>query len=184
MILLIDNYDSFTYNLYQLVARLGYDVTVVKHDHITVDEVGQMSPSHIIISPGPKTPRDSGISMDVIRAFYKTTPILGVCLGHQCIGEVFGSHTISATRVVHGKKDQIFHTQTGLFAGIPSPFFAARYHSLMVDSLPNDFSLIAWSNDKTIMAMQHNTYLTFGVQFHPESFMTEHGETLMRNFLS
>lgn len=184
MILLIDNYDSFTYNLYQLVAALSYDVMVVKHDQITTDDVRQLAPTHIIISPGPKTPKDSGVSIDVIKEFYKTIPILGVCLGHQCIGEVFGSKTVAATQIVHGKKDTIFHTQAGLFAHVPSPFQAARYHSLMVDAIPKDFTLTAWSEDKTIMGMQHNEYPVYGVQFHPESFMSEHGQTLMRNFLS
>lgn len=184
MILLIDNYDSFTYNLYQQVANLGYDVTVVKHDAITIDQAKELSPTHIIISPGPKTPGQSGISLDIIRTFYKTTPMLGVCLGHQCLAEVFGTRTIRATEVVHGKTDQIFHLQTGLFKDIQSPFTAARYHSLMVEEVPRGFTLTAWSADKTIMAMQHNTYPVFGVQFHPESFMTEHGDMLMRNFLS
>lgn len=184
MILLIDNYDSFTYNLYQLVASLGYDVTVAKHDQISIDDIHQFAPSHIIISPGPKTPSDSGISMDVIKKFYKTIPILGVCLGHQCIGEVFGSETVAATQIVHGKKNAIFHNQVGIFADIPSPFQAARYHSLMVNDVPSNFTLTAWSEDKTIMAMQHNDYPLYGVQFHPESFMSEHGVTLMRNFLS
>jgi len=184
MILLIDNYDSFTYNLYQLVAALGYDVMVVKHDQIKIDDVRRLAPTHIIVSPGPKTPKDSGISMEVIKEFYTTIPILGVCLGHQCIGEVFGSKTIAATKIVHGKKDAIFHNSVGIFTDIPSPFQAARYHSLMVSDVPNDFTLTAWTDDKTIMAMQHNDYPLYGVQFHPESFMSEHGETLMRNFLS
>ena len=184
MILLIDNYDSFTYNLYQQIASLGYDVHVSKHDEITLDEIREMSPTHIVISPGPKAPSDSGISMDAIRKFYKTTPILGVCLGHQCIGEVFGSHTITAKEIVHGKSDSIIHASQGIFVGVSSPFMAARYHSLMIDQVPENFSLIAWSDDKTIMGIQHDDYPLFGVQFHPESFMTEYGDTIMRNFLA
>ncbi|MDB5167594.1 MAG: trpG [Candidatus Saccharibacteria bacterium] len=184
MILLIDNYDSFTYNLYQQIASLGYDVHVVKHDEITIDEIRTVQPSHIVVSPGPKTPRDSGISMDVIREFYMTMPILGVCLGHQCISEVFGVHTIAANEIVHGKSSNITHIAKGIFEGVPSPFLAARYHSLMIDKVPKDFSLTAWSDDKTIMGIQHNIYPLFGVQFHPESFMTEHGEIIMRNFLA
>ncbi|TAL15024.1 aminodeoxychorismate/anthranilate synthase component II [Patescibacteria group bacterium] len=184
MILLIDNYDSFTYNLYQQIASLGYDVVVAKHDEISIDEVEKMQPTHIVISPGPKTPQDSGVSMDVIRKFHKTTPILGVCLGHQCIGEVFGAKTIRAKEIVHGKTGSITHTPEGMFRGVPSPFLAARYHSLMIDKVPDGFTLTAWSDDKTIMGIAHNTYPLFGVQFHPESFMTEHGETIMRNFLT
>ncbi len=184
MILLIDNYDSFTYNLYQLIAGLGHDVIVAKHDEIIVDQINQLGPSHIIISPGPKTPHESGISMDVIREFYKTIPILGVCLGHQCIGEVFGVNTITARMIVHGKADTIHHNGKGLFQGVPEPFQAARYHSLMIDSVPEGFNRTAWSNDETIMAIQHKTYQLYGVQFHPESFMTENGELIMRNFLA
>ncbi len=184
MILLIDNYDSFTYNLYQQIAKLGYEVIVAKHDQISIEQIKQLSPTHIVISPGPKTPHESGISMDVIQEFYKTIPILGVCLGHQCIGEVFGSRTIRANAIVHGKSDLIMHTSEGLFKDIPNPFPAARYHSLMIDEVPDAFTLTAWSEDKTIMAIQHKSYPVFGVQFHPESFMTEHGEKLMRNFLS
>lgn len=184
MILLIDNYDSFTYNLYQLIANLGYDVKVVKHDQITIEEIKKLDLSHIIISPGPKTPRDSGISIEVIREFYKTIPILGVCLGHQCIGEAFGTKTIAAKQIVHGKRGEVYHKGTGIFKGIHNPFVAARYHSLVIDNVPNDFTFTAWSDDKTIMAMEHNEYPVFGVQFHPESFMTSHGEVLMRNFLT
>jgi anthranilate synthase/aminodeoxychorismate synthase-like glutamine amidotransferase len=183
MILLIDNYDSFTYNLYQQIAALGHKVIVVKHDEITMSRIKKLSPTHIVISPGPKTPRDSGVSMEVIRKWYKTIPILGVCLGHQCIGEVFGARTIPAKHVIHGKSDTIIHNGKGLFSGIANEFLAARYHSLMIDKLPDNFTLSAWSNDGTIMAMQHNDYPVFGIQFHPESFMTEYGETIIRNFL-
>lgn len=184
MILLIDNYDSFTYNLYQQIASQGHDVLVAKHDEISIDEIKTLRPSHIVISPGPKTPSDSGVSMDVIREFYRTTPILGVCLGHQCIGEVFGSKTITAKEIVHGKSSSIIHTFEGLFVDVVSPFLAARYHSLMMDKVPDHFTLTAWSDDATIMGIAHNDYPLFGVQFHPESFMTEHGEIIMRNFLA
>jgi len=184
MILLIDNYDSFTYNLFQQIAGLGHNVTVVKNDEIDVEKIKKLNPSHIIISPGPGTPKDSGISMDVIRQFYATVPILGVCLGHQCIGDVFGSSTVAATRIVHGKADRINHNGKGLFIGIPNPFQAARYHSLMIDTVPANFTVTAWSDDKTIMAIQHDAYRLYGVQFHPESFMSENGELLMRNFLT
>ncbi len=184
MILLIDNYDSFTYNLFQQIASMGQDVLVKKHDEITIEQISLLQPTHIVISPGPKSPRDSGISMDVIRTFYKSVPILGVCLGHQCIAEVFGSKTVPATRVVHGKTDKIFHNQTGVFAFVPTPFVAARYHSLMSDSVPKNFVLSAWTEDKTIMGIQHKTYPVFGVQFHPESFMTEFGNIIIRNFLA
>ncbi|CAN5376455.1 aminodeoxychorismate/anthranilate synthase component II [soil metagenome] len=184
MILLIDNYDSFTYNLFQQIAKLGYDVHVAKHDEIEVEDIHFLKPTHIVISPGPKSPQDGGISMDVIRAFYKKIPILGVCLGHQCIGEVFGSATVGAKSIIHGKVDMISHTGTGLFQSILNPLQVARYHSLMVSKLPNDFIKTAWSEDGTIMAMQHKTYPLFGVQFHPESFMTEHGDDILRNFLT
>lgn len=184
MIVLIDNYDSFTYNLFQQIESLGYDVRVFKHDKIRIDDIRNMNPSHIVISPGPKTPKDSGISLDVIREFYKDVPLLGVCLGHQCLGEVFGVRTVQALEVMHGKTDVIYHEQMGIFSRLPVPFRAARYHSLMVDAVPEDFVRTAWAADGTIMAMQHKDYPVFGVQFHPESFMTEYGDQLMRNFLS
>jgi len=184
MILLIDNYDSFTYNLFQQIARLGQEVTVVKNDEISIAVIRQLDPSHIVISPGPKTPRDSGISLDVIREFYTTKPILGVCLGHQCLGEVFGVQTVAAKSIVHGKRDRVHHTNDGIFKDIPNPFIAARYHSLMIKSIPNDFKRTAWADDDTIMGIAHNAYPVFGVQFHPESFMTEYGDILIRNFLA
>lgn len=183
MIVLIDNYDSFTYNLFQQIESLGYEVQVFKHDQVSIDDIMALRPTHIVISPGPKTPADSGISVDVIREFYKDIPILGVCLGHQCLGEVFGVHTIPARQVMHGKTDAIFHDQVGIFKGLPLLFRAARYHSLMIDNVPEDFVRTAWSEDGTIMAIQHKQYPVFGVQFHPESFMTEHGNDVMRNFL-
>ncbi len=183
MVLIIDNYDSFTYNLYQQIGSLGHEVKVVKHDLASLDDIAAMQPSHIIISPGPRRPDNSGISLDVIKHFYKTVPILGVCLGHQCIGQIFGSKIVNAPRIMHGKTDMIYHNRSGLFQGIDSPFEAARYHSLVIDSLPEGFTKTAWSDDGSIMGIQHETYPLYGVQFHPESFMTESGNKLMENFL-
>lgn len=185
MILIIDNYDSFTYNLYQQIARLSEtDVKVVQHDKITPKEIAELSPTHIVISPGPKTPKDSGISMSVIKNFYKQVPILGVCLGHQCIGEIFGSMTVHAPVIMHGKTDAIHHNKEGLFKNAPEPFTVARYNSLVVDKLPDNFILNAWSDDGSVMAMQHERYPLYGVQFHPESFMTVGGDALIKEFLS
>jgi anthranilate synthase/aminodeoxychorismate synthase-like glutamine amidotransferase len=183
MILIIDNYDSFTYNLYQQMAKLGGDVKVHKHDGITIKEIIRLMPTHIVISAGPKSPKDSGISMSVIKEFYKHIPILGVCLGHQCIGEVFGSQTVSSPVIMHGKTDDIHHNDCRLFEGVPQPFTVARYNSLTVDKLPDDFVMTAWSDDGSIMAMQHEYYPLYGVQFHPESFMTISGDLVMRRFL-
>lgn len=183
MVLLIDNYDSFTYNLYQQVAALGYEVAVKKHDEVTIDQIAAMSPSHIIISPGPKRPEDSGISMEAIGEFYTKVPILGVCLGHQCIAQFFGSGIIGAPRIMHGKTDLIRHEGLGIFAEVPNPFTAARYNSLVIDAVSDELQPTAWSDDGTIQAIQHPDYPLFGVQFHPESFMSEHGEKIMRNFL-
>lgn len=183
-VLLIDNYDSFTYNLYQQIADLGHDVKVVKHDAIGLEEIAKQPPSHIVISPGPKRPADSGISLAVIKHFYKRLPILGVCLGHQCLGEAFGSQIIQAPTIMHGKVDSIYHTQTGLFKAMPNPLQAARYHSLVVDQVPVNFNRTAWASDQSIMGLQHDQYPLFGVQFHPESFLSQHGRQLMRNFLA
>jgi anthranilate synthase/aminodeoxychorismate synthase-like glutamine amidotransferase len=182
MILLIDNYDSFTYNLYQLIGSLGFDVIVKKHDEITVEDVRVLRPEKIVISPGPKRPEDSGISMDVISHFYKTVPILGVCLGHQCIGQLFGVKVIHAKEVLHGKTSEISHDGKGIFEGIKNPFSVARYHSLAIEKVPEEFDLRAWADDKEIMAIQHKKYPLYGIQFHPESFMTEQGDLLMKNF--
>lgn len=183
LILILDNYDSFTYNLYQQVAGLGYSAMVVKHDAIALADIRKLQPTHIIISAGPKRPEDSGICLSVIRQFYKDIPILGVCLGHQCIGEVFGSKTIEAPEIIHGKVDDIHHKKFGLFHNLPTPFKAARYNSLVLNKLPKDFRLTASSNDGTIMAIQHERYQLYGVQFHPESFMTPLGDVIMKNFL-
>lgn len=184
MILLIDNYDSFTYNLYQLIAGLGFEVIVKKHDEITLEEIVKMKPEKIVISPGPKRPEDAGISMEVIKHFYKTIPILGVCLGHQCIGQLFGVKVIHAKEVLHGKISQVSHDGKGICEGIKNPFAAARYHSLAIENVPEGFELRAWTDDKEIMAIEHKEYPLHGIQFHPESFMTEEGSKLMKNFLS
>jgi len=183
LILIIDNYDSFTYNLYQQIAAFGQSVKVVKHDAVTAKQIQAMHPSHIVISPGPKRPQDSAISLEVIRQLYTRIPILGVCLGHQCIGEVFGSKTIQAPIIVHGKTDSIHHIESGLLSKLSNPFVAARYNSLVLDKLPSSFQLTAWSDDGSIMAMQHQQYPLYGVQFHPESFMTSHGDLIMKDFL-
>lgn len=183
MILLIDNYDSFTYNLYQQISGLGLHVIVKKHDEITIREIQKMSPSKIVISPGPKRPEDSGISLSVIKNFYKKTPILGVCLGHECIGQLFGARINHAKHVLHGKTSQIYHNNTGIFSGLKNPFKAARYHSLIIDKLPDNFQLDAWDENNEIMAISHKKYPLYGVQFHPESFMTSEGNKLMKNFL-
>ncbi len=183
MILLIDNYDSFTYNLYQQLESLGAETTVAAHDNITIKEIKKLKPARIVISPGPKRPADSGISMPVIKNFYKTIPILGVCLGHECIGEVFGSRVVHAKKILHGKTSKIYHGGNGIFKGLPNPFEAARYHSLVIDRAPDNFTLAAWDRTKEVMAISHNTYPLHGIQFHPESFMTRTGDTIIRNFL-
>ncbi len=189
-VLLIDNYDSFTWNLWQLISALGADCVVHPHDRISLDEVAALRPDRIVISPGPGTPADAGISCDVIRRFGSTIPILGVCLGHQCVAAVFGglSSVTHAPTVMHGKTSAVFHDQKSVFRGLPSPFSAARYHSLVVETLPSDFELLAWTgtqkNPDVLMGMRHKNLPIVGVQFHPESFLTEHGEKLMKNFLT
>lgn len=178
-ILLIDNYDSFTYNLYQQISKLGGDVEVRKHDQITLDEIWRGRFNGIVISPGPKTPEDSGISREVIREFYRYLPILGVCLGMQCMAE----KVVHAPQVMHGKTSEIHHSGEGIFKGVPNPLTAARYHSLVIDRVPNGFRKTAWTSDDVIMGIAHEEYPTFGVQFHPESFLTPDGDTLIKNFL-
>ncbi|MBL4694422.1 aminodeoxychorismate/anthranilate synthase component II [Candidatus Gracilibacteria bacterium] len=180
MILLIDNYDSFTYNLFQQIESLGAKVIVKKHD----EDISKLKPSKIVISPGPGRPEDAGNSMKVIKKFYKSIPILGVCLGHQCIGEIFGSKIIQAQNILHGKTSEIFHTEDKLFHGLTNPVTVARYHSLVIDKTPKDFSLTAWDENDEIMAIHHNKYPLFGIQFHPESFLTTEGNKLMQNFLN
>lgn len=184
MILLIDNYDSFTYNLYQLVESVGGKTQVFKNNQISIDEIQDLQPEKIIISPGPKTPEDSGICNEVIQAFYDKIPILGVCLGHQCLGAVFGTTTIRAKRQIHGKSTRIFHDEKGIFEDVPTPFQAARYHSLVISHLPKDFEISAWDKNNEIMAIQHHILPLYGVQFHPESFMTDFGSKLLQNFLN
>lgn len=183
MILLIDNYDSFSYNLYQQIEGLGAKVKVVEHDQITVEEVKKLQPEKIIISPGPKSPKDAGVSNQIIKECHTHTPILGVCLGHECIGEVFGAKVVRAKQILHGKTSKIYHSEDKLFKGLMNPFSAARYHSLILEKVPEDFTLTAWTKDNEIMAIQHKKHPLFGIQFHPESFLTEEGEKLMHNFL-
>jgi anthranilate synthase/aminodeoxychorismate synthase-like glutamine amidotransferase len=186
MLLVIDNYDSFTYNLVQYLGELGEDVRVVRNDEVTVEEIQRMSPAHIVISPGPCTPNEAGISLDVVAGLAGKIPILGVCLGHQAIGQAFGGKVIRAKEVVHGKTSRIFHDEKGLFAGLPNPFEATRYHSLIVarDSLPDCLEVTAKTWDEEIMGLRHKTLAVEGVQFHPESFLTTSGKDLLRNFVS
>ncbi|HYF97175.1 MAG TPA: aminodeoxychorismate/anthranilate synthase component II [Patescibacteria group bacterium] len=183
MILVIDNYDSFTYNLVQAIESLGYRTKVFANDQLALDEVKKMKPKKIVISPGPGTPEDAGISMDVIKNFYKKTPILGVCLGHQCMGAYFGADLIHAKKIMHGKTSVIRHNSKGLFQAMPNDFIVARYHSLAIDNIKPPLRVTAKSEDGTIMAIEHENYPVFGVQFHPESFLTSDGRTIIRNFL-
>jgi anthranilate synthase/aminodeoxychorismate synthase-like glutamine amidotransferase len=185
MIVVLDNYDSFTYNLVQYVGEMGVEQVVVRNDKITVDEISEMKPDAIIISPGPCTPSEAGISVESVRSLFRQIPILGVCLGHQAIGEAFGGSIVKAPAIVHGKTSQIHHNGKGIFTGIPSPFPATRYHSLIVErsSLPDSLEITAWTDDGIIMGLQHKDAPTFGVQFHPESIATQHGKTILRNFL-
>ncbi|MFY9166647.1 MAG: aminodeoxychorismate/anthranilate synthase component II [Desulfomonilia bacterium] len=186
MILMIDNFDSFTYNLVQGFEILGQEVAVYRNDAVSLDEIQEMAPSGIIISPGPGTPGSAGISVEVVRKFHTSIPILGVCLGHQCIGEAFGANIIHAGRVMHGKSSRITHNGCGLFTDIPQGFDAVRYHSLVVDekTLPGAFLVCARSEDNEVMGMRLKHYPVFGVQFHPESIATEHGHRLMGNFIA
>lgn len=183
MILMIDNYDSFTWNLVQYLSELD-EVRTVRNDRVTLEEIGDMAPSHIVISPGPGTPDDSGISKDVIRAFQGRVPVLGVCLGHQALGAVFGGRVVRAGEPCHGKVSLIHHGGEGILEGMPAPFRATRYHSLVVEesSLPGELKVTARTEDGTVMAMEHRDHPLFGVQFHPESILTESGMNLLRNF--
>jgi anthranilate synthase/aminodeoxychorismate synthase-like glutamine amidotransferase len=185
VILLIDNYDSFVYNLARYVRELGETPEVRRHDALTVDEVGALAPSHIILSPGPCSPVEAGISTDVVRRWGATIPILGVCLGHQCIGAAYGADVVRAGRPMHGKASRIHHDAQGIFAGVANPFYAARYHSLVVarDSLPPELVVQATAEDGEIMALRHVRHPVIGVQFHPESVLTEHGYRLLDRFL-
>jgi anthranilate synthase/aminodeoxychorismate synthase-like glutamine amidotransferase len=188
MILLIDNYDSFTYNLVQRLGELDsqIDLQVFRNDKITPDQVADLRPTHVIISPGPCTPREAGVSNEIIRRFAPTIPILGVCLGHQCIGHVFGGNVIRNYRVMHGKTSKILHDGHGIFRGLANPFEATRYHSLVIqrETWNNpDFVVSAWTEENEIMGVRHKTWPLFGVQFHPESFLTPAGPKLLRNFV-
>lgn len=185
MILLIDNYDSFTFNLYQQIVALEYEVKVVRNDHLTVADALGLSPSHIVISPGPKAPKDSGICIDLVKRAAGKIPLLGVCLGHQAIAEAFGGKIVPAKTIVHGKASQIFHGGEGIFAGLENPFAATRYHSLAVSekNFPPDLKILAHTEDGEIMALRHNQWPIFGVQFHPESVLTIEGQKLIKNFL-
>ena len=185
MILMIDNYDSFTWNLVQYLGELGDTPVVKRNDEITAEEALAMKPRAIVISPGPGRPSDAGISKDVIRRASGTVPILGVCLGHQCIAEVFGGEVVRASRLVHGKTSAVIHTGRGLFLEIDNPFQATRYHSLLVarESLPESLQVMAWTPENEIMAVRHKDHETWGVQFHPESILTTAGKDILRNFL-
>jgi anthranilate synthase/aminodeoxychorismate synthase-like glutamine amidotransferase len=185
MLLLIDNYDSFTFNLAQYLGEVGADVKVIRNDAIDVAGVRRLSPSHIVVSPGPCDPDKAGISLAVIRDFAGKVPVLGVCLGHQAIGRAFGGRVVHARRVVHGKADHVAHDGRGVFAGIPDRFLAGRYHSLAVEreSLPECLEVTASTEDGEIMGLRHREHAVEGVQFHPESVLTEHGHQLLRNFL-
>lgn len=190
MLLMIDNYDSFTYNLVQYCGELGADVRVYRNDAISVEEIGRQKPDHIIISPGPCTPNEAGVSMATIERYKGEIPILGVCLGHQAIGQVFGGDVVHAREVMHGKTSPIFHLDKDVFASLPNPFTATRYHSLVVrrETVPECLEVTAWTRGPDgsmdeIMGLRHRQYRISGVQFHPESILTEHGHALLRNFL-
>ncbi len=182
---MIDNYDSFTFNLVQYLGELGEDIRVYRNDAISVAEIGELNPGYIVISPGPCTPNEAGISLEVIERFGGKIPILGVCLGHQSIGQVYGGRVIRADNLMHGKTSLIYHDGKTVFAGLPSPFTATRYHSLIVEreTLPECFEISAWTAEGEIMGLRHKELIVEGVQFHPESILTEHGKTLLKNFL-
>jgi anthranilate synthase component 2 len=185
MLLMIDNYDSFTYNLVQYLGELGEDVKVVRNDAITLEEIEALAPDRIVISPGPCTPKEAGISVPLVRRFAGRMPILGVCLGHQSIGEAFGGKIVHAQQLMHGKTSLIHHRGEGVFQGLPDPFTAIRYHSLAIerDSKPEVLEVTAWTDDGEIMGVRHKALPVEGVQFHPESILTEHGHALLKNFL-
>lgn len=188
MLLMIDNYDSFTYNLVQYLGELGAEVKTVRNDEISVDDISHIKPEGIVISPGPCTPNEAGICVELVQRLGEHIPILGVCLGHQCIGQAFGGRIIRAQRIMHGKISQIFHRSQGVFQGLPQPFDATRYHSLVIDrdSMPEELAVMAWTEmqeDHEIMGIKHVKYPIQGVQFHPESILTRCGHDLLRNFL-
>jgi anthranilate synthase/aminodeoxychorismate synthase-like glutamine amidotransferase len=186
VLLILDNYDSFTYNLVQYFGELGCEPVVRRNDAISVDEIAKLKPTHICISPGPGRPAEAGISEEVVRRFASSVPLLGVCLGHQCIAEVFGGQVVQAERLMHGKASEIYHDGSGVFAGLPNPFSATRYHSLIVapESLPNELAVSAKTAEGEIMGLQHREFPLHGVQFHPESILTGQGKKLLANFLA
>ncbi len=185
MLLMIDNYDSFTYNLVQYLGELGEDVRVYRNDQITVEGIAELAPAHIVISPGPCTPNEAGVTVETIQRLGARIPILGVCLGHQGIGQAYGGKIVHAKSIMHGKTSMIHHTGEGVFRGLPSPFEATRYHSLVIEraSMPPCLTITAWTDDGEIMGVRHKEFAVEGVQFHPESILTEHGHALLRNFL-
>ncbi|NBU58422.1 MAG: aminodeoxychorismate/anthranilate synthase component II [Betaproteobacteria bacterium] len=185
MLLMIDNYDSFTYNLVQYFGELGQDVRVHRNDEITVEDIARMRPDHIVVSPGPCTPNEAGISVATIRRFAGEIPILGVCLGHQSIGQAFGGRIVRAKQLMHGKTSLVHHNDTSVFRGLPNPFTATRYHSLVIEreSIPDSLEITAWADDGEIMGVRHKTLAVEGVQFHPESILTEHGHAMLGNFV-
>jgi anthranilate synthase component 2 len=185
MLLMIDNYDSFTYNLVQYFGELGEDVRVVRNDEIDLAGIAAMQPDHLVVSPGPCTPNEAGVSVPLIHEFAGKIPILGVCLGHQSIGQAFGGKIVRAKTLMHGKTSLVSHTGVGVFAGLPNPFTATRYHSLVIEreSLPACLEITAWTDDGEIMGVRHKTLAVEGVQFHPESILTEHGHAMLANFL-
>jgi anthranilate synthase/aminodeoxychorismate synthase-like glutamine amidotransferase len=184
MLLMIDNYDSFTYNLVQAFGKLGADICVYRNDQITLDEIRQQRPDQIVISPGPGSPEDGGISLDILHELSPQIPTLGVCLGHQCLGQAYGGQVVRAPRLMHGKTSEIYHRNAALFNGIPSPFTATRYHSLIVqEPVPSVLSVIAFTDAGEVMALRHKQHPIVGVQFHPESILTVYGPRLLQNFL-
>lgn len=186
MILLIDNYDSFTYNLYQFIGIFNSDIKVVRNDKITIKEIEELDPEAIVISPGPKSPKEAGISVEAIRYFTGKKPILGICLGHQSIGEAFGATVSYAKQIMHGKQSQVEHEGRSIFQGVPSPVKVARYHSLAIieDTIPEELEVLARTQDGEIMAVKHRDYPVVGLQFHPESIYTQHGKRMIENFVN
>ncbi len=186
MLLMIDNYDSFTYNLVQYLGELGEDVKVIRNDELSVDEIERLAPARIVLSPGPCTPTEAGVTLAVVDRFKGRVPILGVCLGHQAIGQAFGGRVVHARTLMHGKVSRIHHGGAGVFRGLPTPYDATRYHSLAIqrETCPPELEVTAWTEDGEIMGVRHRTLAIEGVQFHPESILTEHGHALLRNFLT